>query len=423
MPYDKTTGIITEPLNINKGGDIQQAVNYNSGDLGDCIRNGKVNKWSFHKPVRFNTLGRLTSEQIGSVQCGLIPVTLPRLVQMSIGYTGGGTYTKEQCITQVAEWGYNKPRGRNGGGSGVHEWYRHLDFSSYNAKAIAPDSGWAQMDIEQEDVTKMSSMTVDVESSGSYTGRNFKLTPRYNGAEYGGGLYTAFAMRFGDGSGESIGDITHMDIPIRYVTALTGNWRLALAVWVPNFNSDAGGWGLFISRMTITQYFDENLGSGTNLKYLYPDLATNPLAMYYMNTYISGGYESFTAVPLLIRDVTYRYVTVNDSNLFMPYADSSSLAYCMPSGSLTAVECGTPPIPIYYSISYSTSSGAVQGFITNTDTVASHTFGYRVRVNGAITIPSATATLAAGERRQVAGTTTGNNLSIEVTSQDGTPME
>ena len=42
-------------------------------------------------------------------------------------------------------------------------------------------------------------------------------------------------------------------------------------------------------------------------------------------------------------------------------------------------------------------------------------------VNGSQTT-TGTATMAAGETRQVAGTPTGNNLTVEITSQDGTPV-
>ena len=397
--------------------DIKAAVEYNSLDLARLIKYGDINKWSFHKPVRYNSLHQLSAAQIASVHCGLSPVSLSKLLRMSIGYNGSSySDTEIQCRAEVAEWPYNRPRGKT-----YNEWFRMLDFAGYNGKAIAPDGGWTQMVLSTADIAKMASISMTVDSIGDYTGYNFKLTPKYNGATCGDFLYSLFSMRFGDASGESIGTVTDMDIPIKYVTALTGNWRIALAIWIPNFGSN-GGWGIFAGRLTISQAL---VNLNTNISWCFPDLATNPFAAQCMQSYISaqGGYATFDAVPILVKDLGYTY---SGTVFTLRAVDGVTTAYCMPSGTdIVPIVCGTPPVPVYYSVSYELVSGVIRGYLTNTDTNASHTFGYTITVrrNGEITSQSSgTATLSAGETRQVGGAASGMSLEIQVTSQDGTPV-
>ena len=411
-----SNNVIRKPINIQS--DLGVVLGTGSGDLGYNIVNGNINKWSFRKPIRLNKVADITENEIASVRCGLISVYLTKMLRMTIGGSNAYSYTKDQCMAEIAEWGYNRPRGRS-----YNEWFRALDFDGYKSNAVAPDSGWTQLDIDQAKLTALSGLSVDVTQSGSYAGRNFKLQPKSGGTNYNSGLYSLFSMRIGSSSAEKIGDTTNMDIPIKYITELSGNWRLAVAVWIPNYGS-TGKWGLFIGRETITQWTAEGGGSGT-MANVFPDFGTNPLAAYYMNSLVNGGYEEFTAVPLLVKDCTYNYATVNGQNLFYPYFDGTTEeCLCMPSGTASfTICCGEPPMPIYFSVSYTSNSGIIKAFITNTDTEAAHTFKYNVILNGTITSTGTVNNLAAGATKQVAGAqASGNILSVVVIEQDGTPI-
>lgn len=388
-------------------------------DGGFLVRANKTNKWAMCKPVRLNKLGLIDNNDRASVHCGLTPVSVPKIIAKSIFYNGGSSsYTEQDGLGQISEWNYNPPRGKSS-----NEWFRLRDFEGYDHRAIAPDSGWSSREYTQSETNQMAASSVSVTTSGAYSGRNF-LISTYNGSDYGI-FYSGFNMRFGDASSESIGTITHMDIPIKYITELSGNWRLCLAVWVPAHGNYSEGWGLFVSNSTIAQFFVDHPGSASNMRDLLPNLTSNPVAATYIKTYVEseGGYAQLDAVPMLIKDVTYGYNGQNVGTNFAIRADSQTEGYCMPSGNgVIEFHFGTPPTPIYYRISYKSEGGLVKGYLSNTDTTSSHVFAYTVSVNGTVAT-TGTATMSAGENeRQVYATPTGNSLAIVVTEQDGTPI-
>lgn len=266
----------------------------------------------------------------------------------------------------------------------------------------------------------MKSVEMDVADTGDYAGYNFKMNPTYNGYTYNGGLYTAFSMLFGEGPDENINKKDNMEIPISQVLSLDGYYRIALAVWIPNFG-DSGGWGLFASRMTIFQYFAEALGGGDNKRELFPDFATNQFVAQLMYDHVASnkGYAEFTAVPIFIKDIQYTYQT---NGLFCLRPIDGSNAYCMMSGARNIIiSCGEPPMALYYKIISSGTSVSIM----NTDTEASHTFGYYVTNYYPDSDPIQSGvrevTLAAEETRVVAGTASQAGYGVEVTvvSQDG----
>ena len=124
MGWNSNTGIMTAPLNINTGGDIQQAVNYNSGDLGDCIVNGTINKWAKWKPQRSSKIGPLT---LAERQATFFGFKLTKYTDMSTFEAG-----------YAEEWSYLRPRGL----TTYNERFRFYDFlnttvssSGYNKNA------------------------------------------------------------------------------------------------------------------------------------------------------------------------------------------------------------------------------------------------------------------------------------------------
>lgn len=403
--------------------DIHAVTGAEGGTIGSIIRDGAdrdlINKWTMNKPVRLNLLKLITKADRATVHCGLAPVSVPRILAKSIFYNGGSSsYTEQDGLDQISEWNYLAPRGRSYG-----EWFRIRDFEGYDKRSIAPDSGWESREYEDADLERMVDSSVSVTETGDYAGRNFLLST-YDGSDYGI-FYSGFNMRFGDASSESIGTITYMDIPIKYITELSGNWRLCIAVWVPAHGNYTEGWVLFVGNSTIAQFFIDHPGSASNMRDLLPNLTSNPVGANYIKTYVDseGGYAKLDAVPLLVKDATFTYNGQAVGTNLVIRADSVTEGYCMPSGNgVIEFHFGEPPMPIYYRISYKVESGLVKGYLSNTDTTASHTFSYTVYVNGTATT-TGTATMSAGEtERQVAATPTGNNLTIVVTAQDGTPV-
>lgn len=389
--------------------------------------NTKVNGFSLNKPFRWAKWG-YSIDAAGdaekaaareAVKQGLRPVAVTKILEATIGRETFVKTTLEESLAEVMRWEYLPPRG-----GAYNEPFRIPDFDGYEHNAVPPDSGWSQKDVDDTLLNRMESVTLNVSDTGDYAGYNFKMQPKYNGSDYNGGLYTGFSMLLGPASGESIGTITNMEIPISKVVSLDGYYRIALAVWIPNFG-DSGGWGLFASRMTVAQYFKENLGSGTVLQNLFPDLATNPFVASLMADYVAAnnGYATFYAVPLFVKNVGYTYQT---NNLFcLRSVGGVTEAYCMMSGMRDVpFICGTPPMTIYYKVRYDSTATSIAGFIENTDEENSHTFGYTytVIIQGVAQTPqTGFVTLAPLEKRQIAGAPSGggNGLNIVVTSQDG----
>jgi hypothetical protein len=137
-------------------------------------------------------------------------------------------------------------------------------------------------------------------------------------------------MMFNQASGVEIGTTDKMEISISDIASFDGNYRIAMAVWIPNFGTN-GGWGFFASRKVIGQYTG---GAGDNMRVLYPDFATNPFAMYYIKKhYTDTNTKSFLAVPLLVKDLQFTYATINEKqHFYLRPASGVSNAYCMPSG-------------------------------------------------------------------------------------------
>lgn len=124
--------------------DIQQALGtgeYNT--IGGLITYGNINKWAKYKPVRLTALN--TDDQLEE------DTTNHRMVWKSTADWWKGEGLQPTCgfvvpsYASIGElidtndvWQYLRPRGLNGGGQGVHEWFRFKDFIQYNHNAVCP---------------------------------------------------------------------------------------------------------------------------------------------------------------------------------------------------------------------------------------------------------------------------------------------
>ena len=426
--------------NIDVVGDVAYVLGRQTGDVGylcgdtDVVvdgvvvdHGGKINKFSFGKPVRFNKFEGLTDTEMASINCGLSKVELTKMLAKSAGM-GTSSYTKAECIAQVAEWAYLKPRGYNGGGAGVHEWYRVLDFDGYNHDAIAPDYGWTAVNLEKSVLSELES--VDITETAGSQNYNFILSVKRSGNNYAK-YYETFSMRFDKGSSGiwagGGGDTTNMEIPISLIATINSNtemWRNAVAVWIPNGDGSQaaadttdGAWYFFICRYTFYNY---HAITGKILSWLMPDFASNPYAASRMNALTpANGYKEFTAVPVLIKNISSTYT----QQKYMPNVVSDvTKIYCMPSGAGSfIIGCGTPTTPHYWQVIYDTSTTPNSVKIKNIDTASSHTFKYKIIDNGEERVGTVY-NLAAGVSQQVAAIPNGHVVTCTIIEQDGEPV-
>lgn len=382
--------------------------------LSDVCQSSNVNKNAFNKPVRHATTSEITNEQIKSVRCGLTPVTLPKMGLANISNSMLGSYTMEQCLAEIREWSYLQPRGIAGS-----EWNRLKDFNGYNHDAIPADGDWSEIEIDRATIDRLRNAVPTISNTGEYTGYNFKInSAQYNGqtvAKY----YTQFSMKLGLSSSQYHGTVTNREIPLEYL-AINGNTRLALAVWLPNFNNNKGAWGFFVGSMTIEQYFKEGK---TDKSLIFPNMVSNQEALRLIQEKLdaSGGYYKFTAVPILVDNIGY---STANSMLSLTIQVGITNIYCMPSGALqTYALCGNIPAPKYWEIYTDTDSTRTLKGIRNIDT-QTHTFDYvLVIINDYVagTPTYGSVTLNGGELRVIGGNAVGpgKSVALEVTHQDG----
>lgn len=196
---------ITAPVTTTDVGTVLQSSSRNVGVL--CSSND-INKWAKYKPVRYQTVTKLTESQLKSVNYGLVPSENPEIVSKE-----AQVYSGE--IQLGGEWVYNKPTG------GSSSPYRLGDF--LNAKSIK-DPGYyhlAKAPISGlPDVVNITEAQLKNKQIPSIT----------------------FNAKWGDASYEGSGDTSGIEIPLNTFQLIPnssiddGNWRVALAVEIP-YNS------------------------------------------------------------------------------------------------------------------------------------------------------------------------------------------
>lgn len=118
MPWNDTTKIMTAPLNINGQGDIQKATGCDSGDLGQCIVNGTINRWAKWKPQRSTKIAPLTLAERTADHFGLSLTKYTTVADLMAGVQADGG------------WAYLQPRDN---GSDKYRMYDFLNASDITA--------------------------------------------------------------------------------------------------------------------------------------------------------------------------------------------------------------------------------------------------------------------------------------------------
>lgn len=121
----------------NKGveiADLQAVLRSSKNTIGGLITYGNINKWAKYKPFRSSSLNPdATTRQNAHYGLSIASATATDLGSPSSSSSFLGKLVAGQLV-----WDYLRPRGMNGGGSGVHEWFRMLDFNGYYHDSICP---------------------------------------------------------------------------------------------------------------------------------------------------------------------------------------------------------------------------------------------------------------------------------------------
>lgn len=347
--------------------------------LADVLTSAKINKWAFYKPIRSSKKVNIDDTDRKTAKCGLTARSVTKLLTASIG-AAAHTLSKDTCLAEVAEWAYNKPRGVKA--NEYEEWLRIRDMHLYNHIAVAPDADWEDIKVSKDVLQKIAAATVtkNAQPSGvTYTGYNYILQPKSNGSNFNSAYYNDFSIIFGKASGQEIGNTANMEIPLEYIASLDGDYRLALAVWIPNYLNGYGAWGFFISRMTIG-YFYSSANTDKNKINIFPDLATNPyLASLMLERFDNtASSTNFDVVPILVKNLS---TSQTSAGLFYPLIVTNvTAAYCMPSGQKAIkVVCDNTNY-VWGKVDYEEIDGDKHAYIINTDPTNSHIFGYEIYI-------------------------------------------
>ena len=339
--------------------------------LADVLSAENMNRWAFYKPIKSSKLVNIDDTDRMTAKCGLISRSVTKLLTASIG-AAAHTLSKDACLAEVAKWDYDRPTDR----------FRIRDMHLYNHIAVAPDADWENVKVSKEMLQKIAAATVtkNAQPSGvEYTGYNYILQPKSNGSNFNSAYYNDFSIIFGKASGQEIGNTANMEIPLEYIASLDGDYRLALAVWIPNYLNGYGAWGFFISRMTIG-YFYSSANTDKNKINIFPDLATNPyLASLMLERFDNTASSTrFDVVPILVKNLS---TSQTSSGLFYPLIVTNvTAAYCMPSGQKAIkVVCDNTDY-VWGKVDYAYVNGNKEAYIINTDATNSHTFGYEVYI-------------------------------------------
>ena len=308
-----SNGKITSPISLH--GDVYPVLAIApSGayyDVAEACKSGKINKWSFKKPIRYAQFPELTDAQIMSVNCGLTARELTLLKPNCNGLNGvtGRDDTKDTILNEIAEWSYLQP----------NEYYRLTDFDGYNHAALPSDKGWEDYSIKLSDLNNIINSDASVANA---SGVNFTIDKSFK-------ILTSFSVNIDGISGNYIGDANNDMLPLAYAAGggfISGQgWRIAYAVEI------GSEWFLFIGRKPL----DASFSVTDTRNYCPPDMSSNTAAVNMMVSAVNSGTRTFTAIPCLVKNA----MILNETN---PYNSSYKFTrvrvnpetqiFAMPSG-------------------------------------------------------------------------------------------
>ena len=147
MSYN--SGLIQDPVSVY---DVRQAIGSSSTDVGTLCKSDSVNKWAKYKPIKFATIGILTTQNITSKNYGIVDIPVwSRLDYMAdflfadnraTNQTWWPTCDISKGSLSLEYWAHEKPTGNSSSP------YRLADFDNYYHLAEAPVGNMSPTSIE-----------------------------------------------------------------------------------------------------------------------------------------------------------------------------------------------------------------------------------------------------------------------------------
>lgn len=117
-------------------GDLQTSLGLSAKDIGQLVSANRssgesvINKWAKHKPFRYSAPG-FALDRTQSTPELRSPLRITRALSTNYGMNIP-KFSRDDFKTHYADkWTYLRPRGLNGGGQGVDEFFRLPDFDGY----------------------------------------------------------------------------------------------------------------------------------------------------------------------------------------------------------------------------------------------------------------------------------------------------
>ena len=175
-PMSVTNNVISAPVSIH---DVNSVLGHGSTDLGTLCQSGKINKWSFHKPVDKNQLTVLNDNDYFSVDDGF---AIPRFNSARDAWSA--------LANGSVEWVYNKPS----------SYFRLTDFNGYDHNAEA----WFNLSIVGPSSVELgSSVHFNMNTDVGWLVNNFYTFKQYINLS-GGVLDFGFLLRDVSSSGDGV---------------------------------------------------------------------------------------------------------------------------------------------------------------------------------------------------------------------------
>lgn len=142
MAYDSNTQVISAPVDM---GDIADALGVDSLDLGTLCTSEKVNKFSKHKPIRFNKWGILSDAEFKGMS-----TDAAENIYYGIKIKGPTSAELGPSLVEIHDttFEYIRPEG------GSDSPFRMLDFDGYKHNAVANPGASFQISSREDGILK-----------------------------------------------------------------------------------------------------------------------------------------------------------------------------------------------------------------------------------------------------------------------------
>lgn len=294
---------ISVPVTVS---DVQSVLQTSESTVSALCKNVNINKWSKNKPVRHSTISNITDAQRQSVNFGLLMKDLEGIrknwIRADDG-SGSGTAFDSESPTK---WEYLTPRGTS---VSPTEWNRLLDFDGYNHNANPPLS------------------IIDTKYSAGINDKVFNINGKISSdSSTNFGNPVNVEIMISELNVESSFPVIDQDA---YRNILGGNWRLGLAIQVPQSSNTYRY--LILSTISPLEVYDTTNITEFNKHNL--DMSESSFQSRLKIIVRGWGVNNFKCIPFLGCDLKYKAEwgwywggTTMEKAITFPMADTFNLS-------------------------------------------------------------------------------------------------